>query len=242
MRVSLPHRRSRRRRREGPSPLRATTRRRTGSRRRRCRLPCRRRDLPVSTASVFPYDDAKIESNACEIESVRTNVPQTIATPSTIAIAVRAVRSLRLKMPRMENPVMAPKDVHRGRDLFHHPADLMRVALDELADDPTVGEEEHAMRNGGCARVMGDHHDRLPVIRRPSGGAARGSPGPRRRVEVAGRLVGEQHGPARDECTRNGDALLLATRELRRPVREPVLEAYVETSGRRSRRPASRPR
>ena len=65
-------------------------------------------------------------------------------------------------MPRMENLVMAPKACSRGRDLFHHPEDLVRVALVDLADDPTVGEEEQAMRNGGCSRVMGDHHDCLP--------------------------------------------------------------------------------
>ena len=33
------------------------------------------------------------------IESVRMNVPLTVATPSTIAIAVSAVRSLRVRRP-----------------------------------------------------------------------------------------------------------------------------------------------
>ena len=45
----------------------------------------------------------KIVSNALSIESVRTNVPLTIATPSTIAIAVRAVRSLRPSSPLRAN-------------------------------------------------------------------------------------------------------------------------------------------
>ena len=45
------------------------------------------------------------------------------------------------------------------------------------------------------------------------------------RVEVAGGLVGEDDlGPA-EQRARDGDALLLPTRELRRPVREPVAEA-----------------
>ena len=43
---------------------------------------------PLTTASVSSYELAKIESNALCIVSVRTNVPLTIATPRTIAIAV----------------------------------------------------------------------------------------------------------------------------------------------------------
>ena len=42
----------------------------------------------------------KIELNACVIESVSTNVPLTVAMPSTIAKAVRNVRSLRPQSPR----------------------------------------------------------------------------------------------------------------------------------------------
>jgi hypothetical protein len=42
----------------------------------------------------------KIVSNACVIESVSTKVPLTVAIPSTIANAVRNVRSLRAQRPR----------------------------------------------------------------------------------------------------------------------------------------------
>ena len=45
------------------------------------------------------------------------------------------------------------------------------------------------------------------------------------RVEVAGRLIGQQDGRRRDEGARDGHALLLATRELRGPVRQAVAEA-----------------
>ena len=45
------------------------------------------------------------------------------------------------------------------------------------------------------------------------------------RVQVAGRLVGEQHGGPVHERARHGDALLLAAGELRRPVRQPVAQA-----------------
>ena len=48
----------------------------------------------------------KIWSNALSIESVRTYVPLIIATPSTIASAVRTVRSLRVSSPLSANFVM----------------------------------------------------------------------------------------------------------------------------------------
>ena len=56
-------------------------------------------DLPVITAAVSLYEPAKIWSNADLIVSVRTYVPLTMATPSTIASAVRSARSLRLDEP-----------------------------------------------------------------------------------------------------------------------------------------------
>ena len=43
----------------------------------------------------------KMRSKAWSIESVRTNVPLIIATPRTIAMAVSAVRSFRLRRPRI---------------------------------------------------------------------------------------------------------------------------------------------
>ena len=42
----------------------------------------------------------KIDLNACEIESVRTNVPLIVAIPRMIANAVRTVLSLRPQRPR----------------------------------------------------------------------------------------------------------------------------------------------
>ena len=51
------------------------------------------------TASVLAYCCSKIASNALPIESVSTYVPLTIATPSTMAIAVSAVLSLRPERP-----------------------------------------------------------------------------------------------------------------------------------------------
>ena len=57
-------------------------------------------DLPLMYASVFAYDCVKMSSKARSIMSVSTNVPLTIATPSTIASAVRKARSFRPASPR----------------------------------------------------------------------------------------------------------------------------------------------
>ena len=58
-------------------------------------------DFPEMTAFEPARMSLKIRSNAWSIESVRTYVPLIIATPRTIATAVRAVRSLRLRSPLM---------------------------------------------------------------------------------------------------------------------------------------------
>ncbi len=65
-------------------------------------------DSPVMTAFEPARMSLKIRSNAWSIESVRTYVPLIIATPRTIAIAVSAVRSLRLKSPRIAKRLMQP--------------------------------------------------------------------------------------------------------------------------------------
>jgi hypothetical protein len=58
-------------------------------------------DFPEMTAFDPCLMSVKIRSNAWSIESVRMNVPLIIATPRTIAIAVRAVRSFLLSSPRI---------------------------------------------------------------------------------------------------------------------------------------------
>ncbi len=56
-------------------------------------------DLPVMTTFEPSRTSVKIWSKALSIESVRTYVPLIIATPSTIARAVSAVRSFRVNRP-----------------------------------------------------------------------------------------------------------------------------------------------
>ena len=62
-------------------------------------------DLPLMTASEPWRLVVKIEPKALSIESVSTYVPLTVATPSTIAKAVRIVRSLRPNRPLSANAV-----------------------------------------------------------------------------------------------------------------------------------------
>ena len=64
-------------------------------------------DLPLITASEPLRASVKMRSNAWLIESVRTNVPLIIPTPSTIAIAVSAVRSFRPASPLNAMTVIA---------------------------------------------------------------------------------------------------------------------------------------
>ena len=93
----------------------------------------------------------------------------------------------------------------------------------EVLDDQAVGEEEDAVGDRGRARVVRDHDGRLAVARDDSR-AARGSVELVRRVEVAGRLVGEHHGRLRDESARDCDTLLLAARRAGRTVAAPIGE------------------
>ena len=100
-----------------------------------------------------------------------------------------------------DQPELAPEDVLE-RDADHDAAagtpsssfivfsTSAAVAPVLIEDDLAVGEVEDAVGDRGGARVVGDHDDRLPV-----GVAAvaeqREDLGARSRVEVAGRLVGE---------------------------------------------------
>ena len=83
-------------------------------------------------------------------------------------------------------------------------------------------------------RVMRDHDHRLVValdrlVQQLKDLVAR------LRVEVPGRLVGEDDGRLRDERARDGDPLLLAAGELGRPVRAPVRRARRDRAAPRTR-------
>ena len=96
-------------------------------------------------------------------------MPLTVATPSTIAIAVSAVRSFRAEQPL---------ERERGHRRRSPPSPRRSRAATRPASSRTmqpVGQEEDAVGDRGGARLVGDHHDRLPEVVRPSGAGARGS-------------------------------------------------------------------
>src|SRR6476646_3143310 len=100
--------------------------------------------LPNSVLNVF-----------CRV-SVSTNVPEMNVTPSTIASAVSASRSLWAKSPRRVTwRISCP----------HHPhplKDRIRGRLPQFAYYGPVGEEDDPVRVRGATRVVRHHHDRLP--------------------------------------------------------------------------------
>ena len=90
---------------------------------------------------------------------------------------------------------------------------------------PSARNRTRSATEGGD-RVMGDHHGRLVQLvhglaQERQDLLARG------RVEVAGRLVGKEHGRPRDERATDRHALLLAARQLRGPVRAPVGQPHL---------------
>ena len=94
----------------------------------------------------------------------------------------------------------------------------------EIADDLTVGQEQHAVGDRRRVRVVRDHHRGL-AQRVDRVAQQREDLAARRRIEVAGRLVGEHHARARHQRSGDRHALLLTARQLRRAVREAVTEA-----------------
>src|SRR5437879_2593821 len=170
-------------------------------------------------AVVPRYTSSNRLSNVREIVSVRIIVPDMNETPSITARAVSAKRSL-----WASSPLIVTRRTVLLADVFHVVDDgLGRRAL-ELVDDFPVGEEDDAIGIAGGDGIVGDHHDRLAQI---GDGLAHELEDlrARLRVEVAGRLVGEDDLRSACESARDGDALLLPTRKLGRPVLQAVGKA-----------------
>src|SRR5690242_4483874 len=166
------------------------------------------------TTTLVPFSDSlKISSKAAKIVSVRTKEPATKATPRKTAKLVsraRTLRAQRLLRPRLVKPLL---------QLDH----LVGGAGSRVADDFPVLEGDQPVGVGGGDRVVGDHHHRLiELVDRLAQQAH--DVGAGLRVEVAGRLVGEDHGRLADEGAGDGDPLLLPAGELGGAVGAPVLE------------------
>src|SRR5688500_8526393 len=113
----------------------------------------------VTTASVPAYDWTKMRSKARSIASVRTSVPLIIDTPRTIASAVRSARSF-----RPARPLSATRVNSMRSKVFHRDDQVVLGRVAEIPHDDAVGEKEGAIRHRSHARIVGNHHERLPVI------------------------------------------------------------------------------
>jgi len=80
-----------------------------------------------------------------------------------------------------------------------------------------VAQPDHPARGPRYLRIVGDHEDRRapPVQLGQQGEDARAG----RRVQAAGRLVGQDDRGVADQCARDRDALAFAAGQLAWPVR-----------------------
>ena len=135
-----------------------------------------------------------------------------IATNAPASVPRRA-RSVCSEMRSMSGP-------QSGQAL----CDLLGGRAVQLAGQPPVGHEHDAVRPRRRGGIVGDHDQRAAaLVDRLAQERQHGAPGAR--VERAGRLVGEHHARFADEGASDGDALLLAARELGRPVAAALVEA-----------------
>src|SRR6187200_785505 len=177
-------------------------------------LSCSTGFSAVTTTLVSFSYSLKISSKAAKIVSVRTKEPATKATPRKTAKLVSAARTLRaqrLLRPRLVKPLL---------QLDH----FVRRAGGGVVDDPAVLQGDQPVGVGGGDGIVGDHHHGLAelVDRLAQQGEHVGA---RLRVEVAGRLVGEDNRGFRDQGAGDRDPLLLAAGELRGAMGAAILEA-----------------
>ena len=100
----------------------------------------------------------------------------------------------------------------------------VRRSTRHVAHDLAVGQEQDPIGDGRGSSIVRDHHRRLAeLVDRVAHEGEDLAAG--RRVEVAGRLVGEDHGRPGDECAGDRDPLLLAAGELGGAMRQPVGQA-----------------
>src|SRR6266567_4314742 len=147
--------------------------------------------------------------------SVKTNVPEMKATPSMIASAVSASRSLWARMPLIVTFRMS------GPQRPHPLQDRIGGRLFKFADHGPVSQEEDPVRVRRPARVVRHHDDRLAELghRLPEKAEqVRGGIG----VQVARGLVGEDEVRLVDQRPGTRHALLLAARQLTGTVGQPV--------------------
>ena len=136
-------------------------------------------------------------------------------TPSTMASAVRASRSLWASSPLIVTFHTS------GPQRAHVLENRVRRWAVQLVHDVPVSEEDHPVGVGRAVWIVRDHDDGLPELGDGALEEAQHLLG-RVGVEVAGGFVGEDQVGTVDQGPGTGTALLLATRQLTRPMGQAI--------------------
>src|SRR5580658_221288 len=141
------------------------------------------------------------------------STPTMAAMPMLMPSADSAARTGLLSSPRL------PTRSRSRRDSRELPPSRSRR---RITDDPPVPDLDAPFHGRGHVVVVGDDHDgrAVPVQLAEQLQEGRASGG----VQVAGRLVGHDQGGPAGQGPGDGGALLLAARQLVRPVPGPVAE------------------
>src|SRR5580658_10375070 len=135
------------------------------------------------------------------------STPTMAAMPMPMPSADSAARTRRLRSPRLPTRTRSRRD---SREL-----PLSRTGR-RITDDPPVPDLDAPLHRRGHVLVVGDHHDgrTVPVqlVEQFQKGRAGGG------VQVPGRLVGHDQGGPPGQGPGDGGTLLLASRQLVRPV------------------------
>jgi hypothetical protein len=160
----------------------------------------------------------------------RTNSRFEPSPSTTPVISARAPCPIETSSTTDMTPMTTPRVVRNERSRFAtiawsatRSASRGLTSRSPCRDDEAVAQLDAAPGARGDLRFVGDDHERhaplaLDALEERHDLLAG------RRVEVAGRLVGEQQGRFGDERTGDRDALLLPAGELRRTVIHPVAE------------------
>src|ERR671911_278817 len=171
--------------------------------------------------------------------SVSSSSPTSVALRTTASVPALASVNMSPKPDRMVSPSTSPAAGACARRCSSASCGTWPSAPGSLeplehalgggcghpVDDATVGEEHDAVGVGGGHRVVGDHHDGLaelvhgPAHEGEDLSAAAG-------VEVAGRLVGEDHLRPPGERAGDRDPLLLPAGQLRRSMLQPETQTH----------------
>src|SRR5215216_4720720 len=177
--------------------------------------------LPGATNRMLEPSDSTPEVTSSRAALPIATSRTTLATPMTTPSMVSPERSLLARSAsqatRMASEALTGAPPWGSPDPSGSPGHL------RLGDHAAVAQGDPAAEPGRDPGVVGDHDHRDPAVGVEAGQQLQHLVA-RARVEVAGGLVGQQHGRLGDQGPGNGHALLLAARELGGPVLEPVPE------------------